>query len=140
MRQGNNMKINTTKKKQAQWKLPPTPTTMLTVTPLKRLDENLSHDGSCKCNQKTIDLIGKAMTKLAFVYLDCPFDKDHHVLVPRGLDSTNDQERIAALDAYLSFLDKLQDAGLYDNADQVHSCIHEYLDSGLAGKIFFHPK
>jgi hypothetical protein len=126
-------------KKQAQWTLPPTPTTTLTVTPLKTLDEILSHDGACKCNQKTIAFMGKMMTKLGFVYLDCPFDKNHYVFVPRGLDSTNDRERNAALDAYSSFLHMLQDAGLYDNADQIHSCIHEYLDSGLAGKIFFHP-
>ena len=113
-KKGNNMKANKAKKKQAKWKLPPTPTTTLTVTPFKTLDETLSYDGSCKCNQKTIDLIGKTMAKLGFVYLDCPFDKDHNVFVPRGLDSTNDQERIAALDAYSLFLHKLLDAGLYD--------------------------
>jgi hypothetical protein len=79
------------------------------------------------------------MNELGFVYLDCPFDGEHNVFIPSGLDSTDDQRRIAALDAYYAFLNRLADAGLSRNADQVHSCIHEYLDNGLSGKLFFHP-
>lgn len=132
------------KKTEAQceplWQLPATPTRTLSATPFTSFEGILTHDAGCKCRQKTVDYIGKTMGELGFVYMDCPFDTEHNVFMPKGLDSTNDQDRIAALNAYDSFVSKLAKAGLSRNANGAHSCIHEYLDHGLDGKFLFHPE
>jgi hypothetical protein len=129
------MKRKSKSKPKAQWKLPPTQTTTLAAKSF----EGFSHEPSCSCNKKTGSFLNKALHRLDFLQLKCPFDSGHDVVIPRGLDSQNDQDRIAALDNYAELERKLNDAGLSKNADQVHDCIHEYLDHGLNGKIFFHP-
>jgi hypothetical protein len=123
-------------KKQDEWKLPPASTTTLVAKPF----EGYGHEPDCTCNRKTTSFIDKALRKLDFLELTCPFDVgDHDVVVPRGLDSQNDQDRIRALDNYAELERQLNEAGLVKNADRVHDNIHEYLDHGLNGKIFFHP-
>src|SRR5712664_4398 len=132
------MKVKKARKIQTKpqwWVLPPAPTTTLTAKPFDGFGQ---HEPGCSCNKKTEAFLNKVL-QFGFVELKCPFDGDHDVIIPRGLDSTDDQVRIAALDNYAELEHKLNDAGLIKNADQVHSCIHEYLDHGLNGKIFFHP-
>lgn len=130
------MKKRKETRKQTQWELPPAPTTTLTAKPFEGFGQ---HEPGCSCNKKTVSFLDKALRQSDFLELTCPFETDHDVMIPRGLDSTDDQVRIVALDNYAELERKLSDAGLPKNADRIHDCIHQYLDHGLNGKIFFHP-
>jgi len=108
------------------------------IASAKPYEKMTEHVKDCGCNKKTVDYLNKILAT-GFLELACPYDSDHAVIVPKGLDSTDEAERDAALRRYRALETKFDDAGLAKNADAVIECIQEYTEHGLDGNIYFHP-